>query len=176
MTTSTKNQFPFSTNRNEYLRNTKIQTLIFNVYAYNMGKIILTLLFALLSVIAVAKEKKEINNPISGTWKYTNQSAKNDFHRTLFINSIKEYNNEYFVFETNNKFRHEFTNTAGIVVKTLNGKWKITGDKIEITYRDIDYSLTVDYFFMDKDLVLGQNFSHVIFTKDNFDSQSLSMK
>ena len=51
----------------------------------------------------------------------------------------------------------------GVLTK---GKWKIVDDKIKITYADIDFQLMLSYFFIDKDLVLGQNFNHVIFTKD----------
>ena len=38
--------------------------------------------------------------------------------------------------------------------------------KIKVTYTDLDFQLTLNYFFLDKDLVLGQNFNHVILSKD----------
>ena len=55
------------------------------------------------------------------------------------------------------------------LAKTLNGKWKVLDDKIKIEYSDINFICTVDYFFIGNDLVLGLNFNHVIFTKENID-------
>ena len=108
----------------------------------------------------------EANNPVTGAWKYSSQSAQNDFQLVLNMH-VQNYSTEYFVFEANNKFRHEFINNNGVIVKSLTGKWKTIGDKIKIDYSGIHYSINVGYFFLDKDLVLGQNFNHVIFTKDN---------
>jgi hypothetical protein len=110
-------------------------------------------------------QKNKLTSPLIGTWKYTTQSAHNELQTVLNMVN-KEYAHEYFVFDYSNKFRHEFTDANGTIIKVLKGKWKIAGDKIRIEYTDIDYSLSVSYFFIDKDLVLGQNFSHVIFTRD----------
>jgi GH43 family beta-xylosidase len=126
--------------------------------------------------LLVCAQKNKSANPVEGTWKYTRQSATNDFRHVLDITPVKEYSSEYFIFDKNNKFRHEFLNENGIIVKTLKGNWKTSGDKIRIVYTDIKYSLNVDYFFLDKDLVLGQNFNHVIFTKNNMADERIALK
>ena len=125
---------------------------------------------------SLAQKQKETNNPIIGTWKYTNHSIKNDFQQVLSATSRKDYENEYFIFASNNKFRHEFVDRDGNVVKVLHGKWKTFGEKINIDYSDIDYTVNSGYFFIDKDLVLGQNFNHVIFTKNEFDERNIAQK
>jgi hypothetical protein len=61
------------------------------------------------------------------------------------------------------------------LIRTLKGKWKASGDKIKIVYSDVDYALSLDFFFIDKDLVLGQNFNHVIFTRGDTD-YNMAMK
>lgn len=38
-------------------------------------------------------------------------------------------------------------------------------NKIKINYSKIDFDLSLTYFFIDNDLILGENFNHVIFTK-----------
>lgn len=126
--------------------------------------------------LQVYAQKNKSANPVEGTWKYTRQSAANEFRQVLDILPIKEYSSEYFVFDPNHKFKHEFMNENGIVVKTLRGNWKTNGDKIRIVYTDIKYTLNVDYFFLDKDLVLGQNFNHVIFTKNNMAEERIALK
>ena len=103
-------------------------------------------------------------DPILGSWKYTTQSSTNDFQLVLSAGS-KAYCTEYFVFGQHNKFSHQFVNDKGIVVKTLTGKWKTNGDRLDMAYSEIKYNIHVQYFYLDKDLVLGQNFNHAIFTK-----------
>lgn len=134
------------------------------------GALLALLLFAL------SAGAQKHNNMITGAWKYSNQSAINDFKQIL--NSIPngEYAEEYFVFEDNNKFMHQFVDKTGRVIKTLTGKWKTNGDKIAISYSDVDYTVKVNYFFLDKDLVLGQDFNHVIFTRGSLQSQNFAQK
>jgi hypothetical protein len=64
----------------------------------------------------------------------------------------------------------------GNSVKTLNGKWKFSGNAIIIRYTGIDYTLISEYFYIGKDLVLGKNFNHVVFTKENTDFQDMASK
>lgn len=125
------------------------------------------LLLILLFTIGQGWAKKtDDNNPILGSWKYIRQSEKNDFQQVLNTAQGLIYTSEYFLFENNNKFKHEFINRKGVIVRTLTGKWKSNGEQIMIDYSTINYKVDVSYFFLDKDLVLGQNFSHVIFTKE----------
>jgi len=126
--------------------------------------LLITAIIASVSAGTFAKgsnEKKEL----VGSWKYTNASAKNDLQKISDKVSNVDYVTEYFTFQDNNKFKHEFLNENGAIVKTLKGKWKVIANKIKIEYNDFNYNLNLDYFFLDKDLVLGQNFSHIIFSK-----------
>lgn len=140
-----------------------------------MKNLLLILLLLTTAGSAIAKKNKEYRNPFIGSWKFTNQSIKNDFQQVLNNKQVL-YTNEYFTFESNSSFKHEFVDKEGNLVKTLKGKWKSAGDKIKIEYSDIDFNLTISYFFLDKDLVLGQNFNHVIFTKNNIDFQNVAAK
>ena len=129
----------------------------------------LLLLAALLTALTINLFGKEINeekNLLVGSWKYSTESAVNDFQKVSNTLLKQDYSAEYFIFEPNNRFRHEFITKAGEIVKTMKGKWKVLNNKIKIEYADFNYSLNLDYFFLDKDLVLGQNFNHVIFSKD----------
>lgn len=90
----------------------------------------------------------------------------NDFQHISRMTSNIVHSSECFVFEANHVFKHNFLNDKGVVVKSFKGKWKIMDGKINITYTDIDFKLQLNYFFLDKDLVLGQHFNHIIFTKD----------
>lgn len=139
-----------------------------------MKTILLLICFLTIAITGLAEQKKESTNPIVGTWKFSSQSAINDFQKVF--NNQNDYKNEYFMFEPNKSFKHDFVNDAGILVKTLKGKWKLVGDKIRIEYSDIDYSITISYFYIGTDLVLGQNFNHVIFTKENIDFQNVVAK
>jgi hypothetical protein len=118
---------------------------------------------------AIAQKNKETNSPLIGSWKFSNQSKLNDFQKIFENEQQRSFKTEYFTFDSNHKFKHEFISKDDKVVKTLYGKWKSTGNKIKIDYSSIDYSLLLDYFFIDKDLVLGQNFNHIIFTQDNLE-------
>lgn len=129
----------------------------------------------MLSVIGYSKKSKPIC-PVKGTWKYSNSSLKNDFQSLYKLSALQTYTKEYLVFGENNEFKHSFLNDEGMVLKTLKGKWKFCADKIKISYTDVDFELLLDYFFIDKDLVLGQNFSHVIFTKDELEDQRFALK
>lgn len=141
-----------------------------------MKKLLLLMCFVTTGVTALAVKKNDAQNPIVGSWKFSRQSNQNEFRKVMPNNAHEDYKTEYFIFEGDNKFRHEFVNEKGAVVKVLKGKWKTNGDKVKIEYEDIDYNLTISYFFLDNDLVLGQNFNHVIFSKDNTDNQNYALK
>ena len=128
----------------------------------------------ILSHTVVSKPNKQAANQIVGTWKFSSQSKINDFQK-VFANQA-DYQTEFFTFAPNNTFIHEFTDVNGNSVKTLNGKWKFTGNAITITYTGIDYSLISEYFYIGKDLVLGKNFNHVLFTRENTDFQDMASK
>ncbi len=128
-------------------------------------KTLLLILTIAISFTTIAKPKDD-KSPIIGSWKFSKQSISNEFQK-VFRNT--DYQTEYFTFAPNHTFSHQFVDKDGNIVKSLQGKWNSTGGKINILYSDIDYNLNMTYFFLDKDLVLGQNFSHVIFTKDNTD-------
>ncbi|MFN8295069.1 MAG: lipocalin family protein [Chitinophagales bacterium] len=137
----------------------------------------LLFILLLLSTIgsAMAKKDKKIKEPFVGSWKFTNQSIKNDFQE-VFENKQLNCTDEYFTFEPNTTFTHQFFDKSGNLLKSLKGKWKSLGDKIKIEYSDINFSLVISYFFLDNDLVLGQNFNHIIFTRNNVDFQNLALK
>ncbi len=139
-----------------------------------MKKVLLLSLFLALAGSGYAKKDKT-NCAITGTWKYSNSSAINDFQRISNLTSTS-YSSEYLVFNDKNEFRHEFFDANGLNTKTLKGKWKLYGDKIKISYTDIDFELLVDYFFIDNDLVLGKNLNHIIFTKDAVIENNLALK
>ncbi|MBK9328663.1 MAG: hypothetical protein IPM95_04945 [Sphingobacteriales bacterium] len=141
-----------------------------------MKKLLFLMCFATMGVTALAARKNDAQNPVVGSWKFSRQSNQNEFRKVMANDASKDYQSEYFIFEGDNKFRHEFVNEKGVIVKVLKGKWKTTGDKIKIDYSDIDYNLTISYFFLDNDLVLGQNFNHVIFSKDNTENQNYALK
>jgi hypothetical protein len=113
-----------------------------------------------------AFNKGKSASPIVGSWKYDRQSEVNDFQPVLNTEQ-KTTVSEYFVFEQNNRFRHVFMDEKGNIIKQLSGKWKVLGDKVTISYNELNYTVNVDYFFLDKDLVLGQNFNHVIFKRED---------
>lgn len=123
------------------------------------------------------KSHHVVKNTIIGSWKYTTKTIINDFQRISNINLKTEYSTEYFIFSSDKSFRHEFLNKEGAVVKVLTGKWKLYNKKIKIDYVNFSYNLNLDYFFLDKYLVLGQNFNNIIFSKDDIDNHSVtSMK
>jgi hypothetical protein len=130
-----------------------------------MKKVLFVLLLVALALGGYAKKNKTAD-PICGAWKYYNGSVINDFQRITKQNASNTFASEYFVFNKNNEFKHEFLNNENQIVKTLIGKWKAEDGKIKISYADIDFQLSINYFFIDKDLVLGQNFNHVVLTKD----------
>lgn len=133
-----------------------------------MKKVILVSLLAVLALGGYAKKDKA-PNPICGVWKYSNGSTINDFQRITKQEIKKQNGLEYFVFYENNKFKHEFLDNNKQIYKVLEGKWKASDGKIKINYSGIDFQLSLDYFFIDKDLVLGQNFNHVILSKDAYE-------
>ena len=139
-----------------------------------MKKVLLIVAILAIAIGCYAKKNKA-PSPVCGSWKYSNSSAINDFQRISNQNTSKESTTEYLVFYENKEFRHEFLNANHKIYKCLTGKWKIIDDKIKITYADIDFKLILNYFFIDKDLVLGQNFSHVIFTKDATAIENLNL-
>ena len=113
-----------------------------------MKKIVLSIaLFVTVSTIIFATESAALKKShLVGSWKYIT---------------------EYFIFEENNKFRHEFINKDDVVIRIFKGKWKFVNNKIKIEYVAFRYTLTLDYFFLDQDLVLGQHFNHIIFRKED---------
>jgi hypothetical protein len=127
----------------------------------------LLLLAALFTSITFSTKANEGKELLVGSWKYSTQSSVNDFQKITNTVSKDDYSTEYFIFEKNNKFRHEFINKDAEIVRSLKGKWKLVNNKIKIEYVEPNYSLTLDYFFLDQDLVLGQNFNHIIFSKDD---------
>lgn len=138
-----------------------------------MKKAFFLMCIVAVSVTALAQRKSETKNPIIGTWKFSNQTEVNDFQK---INKYKRfYPTEYFTFEANHEFKHEFYDQKNNLAKTLKGKWKTQDDKINLIYTDINYDLSTSYFFIDKDLVLGKLLNHVIFTRD-FSDYNVVMK
>lgn len=127
----------------------------------------LLLLAALFTSVTFSTKANEGKELLVGSWKYSTQSSVNDFQKITNTVSKDDYSTEYFIFEKNNKFRHEFINKDAEIVRSLKGKWKLVNNKIKIEYAEPNYSLTLDYFFLDQDLVLGQNFNHIIFSKDD---------
>ena len=119
------------------------------------------------NLTAVSKPANQPMNQIIGTWKFSSQSKINDFQK-VFTNQ-PEYQTEFFTFNPNHTFVHEFTDENGNAIKSMNGKWKLMGDKISIIYNDIDYIVYSEYFYIGKDLVLGKNFNHIVFTRENID-------
>ena len=141
-----------------------------------MKNLLFFILFAATIGNTFAKKNANNNSPVLGTWKFTKKSAINEFQQVQLMNKNETVKEEFFVFSAKNKFQHQFINDKGVVVKTLTGTWKADKSKIKIDYKELDYILSVDYFFIGTDLVLGQNFSHVIFTKDNLNDQNITMK
>lgn len=129
-----------------------------------------------LAVAGSSFARKPKVSPIMGTWKYTNQSTHNELQKMMSLMPDIVYKNEYFIFSMDNKFRHEFRDKDDRLLRTLTGKWKIVGEKINIDYTEVKFSVTVNYFFLDNDLVLGQNFNHVIFTRDEQNTENIALK
>ena len=127
---------------------------------------LLLLLMISFPFILSAQRNHEAQKPFIGTWKFSHKSKTSEFNKVFNSDEIRY---EYFTFESNGKFIHHLQNKDGQTVKVLCGKWKSLNDKISISYTDIDYKLQVDYFFIDKDLVLGQHFNHVVFTKGDLE-------
>ena len=139
-----------------------------------MKTIIFLACLTIVSFTATSKPNNLPVNQIVGTWKFSSQSKTNDFQK-VFTNKAN-YQTEFFTFESNHRFSHEFMDNKGNSVKTLKGKWKLAGDKISIAYSEIDYTLITEYFYIGKDLVLGKNFNHIVFTKENTDFQNMASK
>ena len=130
----------------------------------------LLLVFAL-SVNVVAQRKNETQKPFIGYWKFSTKSKSNDFQKVFNGSEAVAYKSEFFMFATDGTFKHDLLDTEVNLIRTFHGKWKSSSDKIKIKYAEFDYDLELNYFFIDKDLVLGQNFNHVIFTKEiNFEN------
>lgn len=123
----------------------------------------------LANLTAVSRPANQPMNQIIGTWKFSSQSKINDFQK-VFINQ-PEYQTELFTFKPNHTFVHEFADENGNAIKSMKGKWKLVGEKIRITYTGIDYIVSSEYFYIGTDLVLGKNFNHIVFTRENADFQ-----
>lgn len=141
-----------------------------------MKKVLLIALIIATSIGGYAKKVNQNNSLVVGTWKYTRSSSVNSLQKLSSILPALSYKSEYFVFQPDNKFKHEFVDENNNVVKTIKGTWKLSDNKIKISYSDIDFQFVVDYFFLDKDLVLGQNFNHIIFTKDVLEDRNIALK
>ncbi|MCC6515402.1 MAG: lipocalin family protein [Chitinophagales bacterium] len=140
-----------------------------------MKKAFFLMCLVAISVTALAQRKSETKNPLIGTWKFTNQTKVNEFQK-VFQNK-NDFPIEYFTFNANQTFKHEFLDADEHIVKVLTGKWKKgSNSSITIYYKDIEFELNTAYFFIDKDLVLGQNFSHVIFSKQDMFDKNIAMK
>jgi hypothetical protein len=140
-----------------------------------MKNLLILLLFLTMTGSAIAKHKAT-KDPFIGTWKFSNQTVINDFQKTFASTKESDIKTEYLTFESNHNFKHDFLDKYGNSVKSFSGKWKSEGEKINISYSGIDFKLSINYFFIDKDLVLGQNFSHVIFTRDATTIQNFASK
>ena len=139
-----------------------------------MRTLFLLMFFVSISVTTLAQRKSETVNPIVGSWKFTSQSAVNDFQK-VFRNS-GNYQTQYFTFDADHQFKHDFLDKDNNLIKSMKGKWKFSGSKIKIEYADVDYKLAMDYFYIGSDLVLGQNFNNVVFEKSNVDFQNVALK
>jgi hypothetical protein len=125
------------------------------------------LLLSALSFTTLANQKSENKSQIVGSWKFTKKTKTSEFQKVFDNSQMAEIRTEYLTFEGNSKFKHEFLDKDGTIVRTLKGKWKAVGEKIKMEYADVDYDLMLNYFFLENDLILGQHFNHIIFTKDN---------
>ena len=138
-------------------------------------KSIIIILLTALSFTTLANQKSENKSQIVGSWKFTKKTKTSEFQKVFENSQMAEIRTEYLTFEDNNKFKHKFLSNDGTIVRTLKGKWKADGDKIKMEYADVDYDLMLNYFFLENDLVLGQHFNHIIFTKDNLEN-NVTMK
>lgn len=141
-----------------------------------MKKHLLLALFAVISLTTFAQRKENANSPLNGSWKYSRQSVKNDFQFVGNSKTAVQHATEELIFEGKNQFRHEFLDKDGFVVKVLKGKYSIQNDKVKIVYADIKYELTVDYFFIGDELVLGNNFQHIILSKQDLNAGNVALK
>ncbi len=129
-----------------------------------MKKAFFLMCIVAISVTALAQRKNETNYPFIGTWKFSSKTFVNEFQKSIF--NKRNFPVEYFTFEKDHTFRHEFFDSNNHLGKTFTGKWKSSVDNIKISYDEVDFNLSTTYFFIDADLVLGQNFNHVIFSKE----------
>lgn len=139
-----------------------------------MRTLFLLIYFVTISVTTIAQKKYETENPIVGSWKFTSQSAVNDFQK-VFRNSAN-CQTQYFTFDTDHHFKHDFLDKDNNLIKSMKGKWKFSGNKIKIEYSDVDYKLAVEYFYIGSDLVLGKNFNIVVFEKSTIDFQNVATR
>jgi hypothetical protein len=139
-----------------------------------MRTLFLLMYFATISVTTLANRKNETENPIVGSWKFTSQSTVNDFQKVF--GSSGNYQTQYFTFDANHQFKHDFLDKDNNFIKSMKGKWKFAGNKIIIEYSNVDYKLAMSYFYIGTDLVLGQNFNIVVFEKSNIDFQNVALK
>ena len=105
------------------------------------------LLLSALSLTTLANPKNENKSQIVGSWKFTKKTKTSEFQKVFDNSQMAEIRTEYLTFE----------------------------DKIKMEYADVDYDLMLNYFFLENDLVLGQHFNHIIFTKDNLEN-NVTMK
>ena len=78
--------------------------------------------------------------------------------------------------ELNNKLNNYFIDLPTNYEKILTDNNFNNEYKIKIEYKDVDYKLAMDYFYIGSDLILGQNFNNVVFEKSNVDFQNVALK
>ncbi len=120
-----------------------------------------------ISISTFGLDKYDYQTPLMGTWKFSKKTVINDYEQ--IFKSIQEYQSEYYTFEADNVFTHEFFNKEGDIVKTLTGRWKSKNDEIRLKYEDVSFNIILDYHFTNKDLVFGNDLNHVILTKSLID-------
>jgi hypothetical protein len=79
----------------------------------------------------MAQRNSERKNEIIGTWKFSCQSAINDFQK--IFNQKGDFRTEYFTFSTNHSFIHEFADKDENLIKTLTGNGNFQVQKSKST-------------------------------------------
>lgn len=130
--------------------------------------------FVAYTVTALAQRKDETKNPLTGIWKFTQQSVMSTDRELSGFFPV--YKTEYFVLSHDEKFKHVFLDEEGTVVKVLEGKWEDSGNTLYIRYSGIKYKFSTNYFFIGDELILGDDFKYITFTKQQEDEQNLALK
>jgi hypothetical protein len=130
-----------------------------------MKKLLFLLSLLAMTVSTFAQGRNETKASLMGTWKFSKKTVINDYE--MVFKNIQTYQSEYYTFEPNNIFTHDFFDKEGNLIRTLTGHWKSNKDKINLKYDEVAFNIKLDYHFTDigNDLVFGQDFNHVILTK-----------